>query len=91
MNLEEAERLLKKVDGWRLEGSEIQRVFKFRDFRESIKFVNQVAELAEKEGHHPDVRISWNSVTLTLTTHAIQGLSQNDFILAAKINEIDAR
>ncbi len=53
-----------------------------------MKFVNKVAELAEEEGHHPNISISWNKVTLTLTTHAIGGLSENDFILAAKIDII---
>ena len=53
-----------------------------------MKFVNKVAVLAEEEGHHPDIFISWNTVMLTLTTHALGGLSENDFILAAKIDRI---
>ena len=79
---------MEKIDGWKLEDNKIQKIFKFRNFRESIRFINQIANLAENEGHHPDIKISWNKVTLTLTTHAIHGLSQNDFILAAKIDEI---
>ncbi len=88
MSREEAEALLEKVEGWKLKENKIQRTYRFKDFKESMKFVNRVADLAEEEGHHPDIAISWNKVTLTLTTHAISGLSQNDFILAAKINKI---
>ena len=62
--------------------------FLFEDFKEAIQFVNKVAELAEQEGHHPDITISWNKVRLVLSTHSIGGLSENDFILAAKIDNI---
>ncbi|MBI2097714.1 MAG: 4a-hydroxytetrahydrobiopterin dehydratase [Candidatus Vogelbacteria bacterium] len=62
------------------------RVFGFRDFPAAIKFVNQIAALAEAESHHPDLLINYNKVTVTLWTHAIGGLSENDFILAAKID-----
>ncbi len=80
--------LLPKVPGWDLGGTALERRFKFKDFVGSMAFVNRVAQLAEAEGHHPDMHISWNRVTLTLTTHAIKGLSENDFIMAAKINEL---
>ncbi|MFW9809526.1 MAG: 4a-hydroxytetrahydrobiopterin dehydratase [Candidatus Thorarchaeota archaeon] len=83
--------MLDVVPGWRkAEGSidKIEKLFKFKNFKESIDFVNKVAEIAEQEGHHPDIFISWNKVTLTLWTHAIKGLFDNDFILAAKIDEI---
>lgn len=66
----------------------IEKRFKFKDFAEAMKFVNKAAEIAEEEGHHPDIKISWNRVTLQLTTHAIKGLSENDFIMAAKIDKI---
>jgi 4a-hydroxytetrahydrobiopterin dehydratase len=82
---EEAEALLEQVPGWQLEENKLTRRFKFRDFKEAMAFVNRVADLAEEEGHHPDIYISWNRVRLDLTTHAIKGLSENDFILAAKI------
>ncbi len=88
MDRREAETFLEMVEGWHLKNDKIQKVYKFRSFKESIDFVNRVAELAEREGHHPDIKISWNKVTLSLTTHAIHGLSKNDFILAAKIDEI---
>ena len=85
---EEAENLLKQTPGWVLEENKIKKVFKFKSFVEAIKFVNKVAELAEKEGHHPDITINYSRVTVVLWTHAIGGLSQNDFILAAKVEKI---
>lgn len=88
MSEEEAKAMLRKVDGWELKGDRIRKVFRFKDFKESMSFVNKVADLAEEEGHHPNIFVSWNRVTLTLTTHAIGGLSENDFILAAKIDRI---
>jgi 4a-hydroxytetrahydrobiopterin dehydratase len=81
----EAEVLMEQVPGWQLEDNKLTRRFKFRDFKEAMAFVNRVAGLAEEEGHHPDIYISWNRVRLDLTTHAIKGLSENDFIMAAKI------
>jgi 4a-hydroxytetrahydrobiopterin dehydratase len=80
--------LLPRVPGWELRGPTLERKLKFKDFRGSMAFVNRLADLAEAEGHHPDIHISWNRVTLTLTTHAIKGLSENDFIMAAKINTL---
>ena len=66
----------------------IKKEFIFKNFKQAIEFVNKVAGLAETEGHHPDIFISWNKVRLELFTHAIHGLSESDFILAAKINEL---
>ncbi len=66
----------------------IEKLFKFKDFKEAMLFVNEVAEIAEEQDHHPDIFIQWNKVTLTLWTHAIKGLFENDFILAAKIDEL---
>jgi len=72
-----------------IDGKKIQKKFKFKDFKDAVAFVNKVAELAEKEGHHPDIRIfGWNNVEIELFTHAISGLSENDFILASKIEGI---
>lgn len=90
MSEKEAKAMLQKVQGWVLKESKIRKDFRFKNFEESMKFVNRVADLAEQEGHHPDMTISWNRVTLTLTTHALGGLSKNDFILAAKIDKITA-
>ena len=82
------ELLLGSVSEWKLEGKKIAKEFKFKNFVEAMKFVNQVADIAEKEGHHPDMLISYSRVRCELTTHAIGGLSQNDFILAAKIDNL---
>lgn len=85
-----AEIMVPQIPGWELreDGKEVSRDFKFKDFAAAIAFVNKVAEIAEAEGHHPDISVhGWNKVRLTLSTHAIKGLSGNDFILAAKINE----
>lgn len=88
MSKEEAQAFLERVKGWKLKENRVQKVYRLKDFKESMEFVNRVADLAEEEGHHPNIAISWNKVTLTLTTHAIGGLSQNDFILAAKIDKM---
>lgn len=66
----------------------IKHQFKFKDFKEAMVFVNKIADIAESEGHHPDIYIYYNKVTIELTTHAAMGLSENDFILAAKIESI---
>jgi len=71
---------------WEVENlKKLKREFTFKDFKEALVFVNKVGEIAEKEGHHPDITLSWGKVGIELTTHAIQGLSINDFILARKI------
>ena len=63
--------------------------FKFKNFKEAMVFVNKIADLAESEGHHPNINIVYNKVQLDLFTHAVGGLSENDFIMAAKINRIN--
>ncbi len=89
LDAQTVETYLKVVPGWEvLEGRKIRRLFKFKDFKEAMDFVNQIAGLAESEGHHPDIKISYNKVKIELTTHAIGGLSENDFILATKIDSL---
>lgn len=88
LSKKEALALLHELTRWELAGKKIEREFQFKDFKEAMRFVEKVAALAEKEGHHPDIHIHWNRVTLELWTHAIDGLSPNDFILAHKINQI---
>jgi 4a-hydroxytetrahydrobiopterin dehydratase len=80
--------LRSELSGWAdLDQKKIEKVYKFKDFKEALEFVNRVGDLAESEGHHPDIYLhGWNKVRLTLTTHAIGGLSENDFILASKID-----
>jgi 4a-hydroxytetrahydrobiopterin dehydratase len=88
LSLGDAVVLQREVPDWMLEGSVIERTFQFKDFQEAMRFVNHVAEIAESEGHHPDIHIYYNRVRLELSTHKIKGLSQNDFILAAKIDAL---
>jgi 4a-hydroxytetrahydrobiopterin dehydratase len=87
---EAARGLLSAAAGWRLEenATRLVRRFEFRDFVEAMKFLNRVADVAEREGHHPDIAVHWNRVDLTLWTHKIGGLHENDFILAAKVNRL---
>ena len=73
---------------WKKRGATITRTFEFKDFPAAIKFVNAVAKLAEKAWHHPDIDIRWNKVTLTLTTHDAGGLTERDFSLAKKFDQI---
>lgn len=87
----EVEKLLKEVPEWKLSDDgvlKIGRNFKFKDFKEALAFVNRVGEIAESEGHHPNISFTWGKVEITLWTHAVGGLSENDFILAAKIDKI---
>lgn len=91
MTLEEENKYIKEVPEWNLIKEGIHRIireFKFKDFKESMKFVNSVAKIAEKEGHHPDIYIFYNKVRIELHTHAVNGLFMNDFILASKIDKI---
>jgi 4a-hydroxytetrahydrobiopterin dehydratase len=85
-----AQELLKEVEGWTLSegGKSISKTIKFKNFIEAMHFANNVAQLAEIEGHHPDLLIKWGSVGIELSTHAIGGLSENDLILAAKIDQL---
>jgi len=86
LSRKEAETLLLQVPTWSLGEREITREFRFRDFRQAMDFVNNVASIANAEDHHPDIFVSYNNVRLTLSTHKIGGLSMNDFIMAAKID-----
>ena len=76
------------MSDWALEGATLRREFQLHNFRAAMHFVNQVAEVAEQQGHHPDIFISYRTVRLTLTTHKIGGLSLNDFIVAARIDRV---
>ena len=80
--------LSKEVPDWQLQENKISRTFKFKTFRQAVGFVQKVADVAESENHHPDFLVQYNKVTLTFWTHAIGGLSHNDFILAAKIDAL---
>ncbi len=88
MTLEQARDLMEHVIGWDLspEGQMLSRVFKVSDFAGAMAFANRIADLAEEEGHHPDFAVSWGRLGVALWTHSIGGLTENDFIMAAKIN-----
>ena len=83
---EETEELLREIPQWSLSEKSIQRESHFKDFRQAMDFVNNVASIANDQDHHPDIFISYNKVRLILSTHKIGGLSLNDFIMAAKID-----
>lgn len=89
LNKERIVMMLSELNDWDLINNSIQKSFRFQNFADSLAFVNNVGAIAESEDHHPDIAISWNQVTLSLTTHAVNGLSENDFILAAKIDQIN--
>ncbi|MEX0621553.1 MAG: 4a-hydroxytetrahydrobiopterin dehydratase [Candidatus Woykebacteria bacterium] len=92
LSQEEAENLNQEVDGWDLEEKnghlQISKQFKFKDFKESLGFVNRVGNTAEEQNHHPNLYIIYNKVKVILYTHVIAGLHENDFIMAAKIDEL---
>ena len=92
-DVSEIHKYQKKVDGWDIikNNKEIyclEKNFKFKNFKDSQKFINQIGNISEKEGHHPDINFGWGYAKINITTHAIEGLSENDFILAAKIDQI---
>ncbi len=92
-DISEIHKYQKKVDGWDIikDKEEIyflEKKFDFLNFVESEEFVSKVGKISEKEGHHPDINFGWGYAKVTITTHAIKGLSENDFILAAKIDQI---
>ena len=88
LSQEEAQELHQQVKDWALKENVLEREFKFEDFDEAMDFVNDVAALAHDADHHPDIHISYNRVRLELTTHKIKGLSRNDFVLAARIDQL---
>ena len=89
----EIHKYLKKVDGWDVKSNAqknyyLEKNFKFKNFRESQNFVNKVGFIAEGEGHHPDIYFGWGYATIKIFTHAIKGLAESDFILAAKVDQL---
>ena len=89
----EIHKYLKKVDGWDVKSNEdksyfLKKDFKFKNFIESQNFTNKVGEIAEKENHHPHISFGWGYCSIKIFTHAIKGLAESDFILAAKIDQI---
>ena len=85
---EEVAALGRQIPAWTTDGERLRRKFVFRDFVEAMRFVNRMADLAEAEDHHPDFTVHYREVDVTVWTHAVGGLSENDFILAAKIDAL---
>ena len=87
----ELEELERQLPDWEVvEGHHLRREFRFRNFREALDFVNRVGELAEEQGHHPDVEFGWGRAAVTIFTHKIDGLTESDFVLAAKVDRLYA-
>lgn len=83
------EELARHVPGWEVVGEHhIKRVFRFGNFREALEFVNRIGEIAEEQGHHPDVSFGWGRAEVVIFTHAIDALTESDFILAAKVDRL---
>lgn len=91
LNEDEIKELIKELkEGWEvIDNKKLKKTYKFKDFKEALEFTNKVGKLAEEEGHHPVIHLSWGKVVLELWTHKIGGLHENDFILAAKIDKIN--
>jgi len=92
-DISEIHKYQKKVDDWDILKDEkkifyLYKKYKFKNFLESQSFINKVGEISENEGHHPDILFGWGYAEIKITTHAIEGLSENDFILAAKIDQL---
>ncbi len=92
-DISEIHKYQKKIDGWNIVKGEnnlylLEKKFDFKNFLESQNFVNAVGRISESEGHHPDISFGWGYAKINITTHAIKGLSENDFILAAKIDSL---
>ena len=89
----EIHRYLKKVDGWDVKSNDdknyyLEKNFKFQNFVDSEEFIKKVGSIAEHEGHHPDIYFGWGYAKIKIFTHAIKGLAESDFILAAKIDQL---
>ncbi len=92
-DISEIHKYQKKIDGWDIAKNEknnffLEKNFKFKNFKDSQDFINIIGKISEEEGHHPDITFGWGYAKIIITTHAIEGLSENDFILAAKIDKI---
>jgi len=93
LDISEIHKYQKKIDGWDVIKNEknihfLEKKFIFKNFVESQKFVNEVGRISEEEGHHPEILFGWGYAKINISTHAIEGLSENDFILASKIDKI---
>jgi 4a-hydroxytetrahydrobiopterin dehydratase len=81
---QEVEQNVRSLPGWKAKDGSIEKEFRFKSYLDGLAFANEIGQIAERENHHPDILVKWRRVKLTLSTHSVQGLSENDFILAAK-------
>ena len=89
LGAKEIEKLAGQLDGWNvIEDKRLEKEYRFPDFRQALAYVNRLGEVAESEGHHPDLYLGWGKVRVELSTHSVGGLSENDFILAAKADQV---
>ena len=89
LTAEEIQPLAAQIPGWEvIDGHHLQKSYKFANFRESLDFVNHIGELAEAQGHHPDIFFGWGKANVSIWTHKIDGLTESDFVLAAKIDKL---
>ena len=87
----ERQTLLKELNGWEvIKEHHLRKIFEFKNFREALELVNRVGELAEEQGHHPDINFGWGRAEISIWTHKIDGLTESDFILAAKIDALSS-
>ena len=93
LNRSEAETYLERVPGWELQdnATKLKRTFNQKDFMDALDFARKVGELCEEEGHHPDLALGWGYCRVVFQSHKIKGLHENDFIMAAKVNELAVR
>jgi len=84
LSAEESAGLARQVPDWKMHDGRLEKTFPFPDFRTALEFVNRLGAVAEEEGHHPDIHLGWGRVGIQLSTHDAGGLTENDFILAAK-------
>ena len=85
---QEIEPLYQQIKGWKvINNHHLEKTIKFNDFVSALAFVNQIGKIAESEGHHPDINLSWGKVTISIFTHKIDGLTKSDFVLASKIDQ----
>lgn len=91
MKGKELESYQRQLPGWKIvDEHHLEKTFTFPDFKRALAFTNQVGDLAEQQGHHPDIHLAWGKVTITIWTHKINGLTESDFVLAAKIDRLQA-
>lgn len=88
LTIDEANVLLKKIQGWELNDKLISKTYSFKNYYQTMAFVNAVAWISHREDHHPDMTVGYNKCVVNYTTHALNGLSENDFICAAKVDKL---